>query len=78
MPELVVKEQGPTKANAVEHFGQDVHAHDANPADGQTQYLDDRALPSEGTFYYFMPRRADAACGHPSGKTPDERTVTMP
>jgi hypothetical protein len=41
MAELEVEEQGPAKANAIEHFGEDVHAPDANPPDGQTQYSDD-------------------------------------
>ncbi len=37
MPELVVEEQGAAKANAIEHFREDVHPPDATTADGQTQ-----------------------------------------
>ena len=51
MPEFEVEEQGPTEANAVEYFGEDVHGGDANPADDPTQYLDDWALPSEITAH---------------------------
>ena len=47
MAELEVEKQGPAKANAIEHFGEDVHAPDTNPPDDQTQYLDDWALSSE-------------------------------
>ena len=47
LAELEVEEQGPAKANAIEHFGEDVHAPDVNLADGQTQYSDDWALSSE-------------------------------
>ena len=41
MAELEVEEQGPAEANAIEHFGEDVHAVDANPPDDRTQYSDD-------------------------------------
>ena len=47
MAELEVEKQGPAKANAIEHFGEDVHVRNAILADGQTQYLDDWALSSE-------------------------------
>ena len=41
MAELEVKEQRPAKANAIKHFGEDIHVGDVSPADDQTQYLDD-------------------------------------
>ena len=43
MAELEVEEQSPAEANAIEHFGEDVHGGDLNPADDQTQYSDDWA-----------------------------------
>jgi hypothetical protein len=51
MAELEVEEQRPAQANAVEHFGEDVHGGDANLADDPTQYLDDWVLPSEEPRY---------------------------
>ena len=78
MAELEVEEQSPAEANAIEHFGEDVHAADANPADDQTQYSDDWALTSENSPYYFMSRRADASCGNPFRQTADGRTATLP
>jgi hypothetical protein len=47
MAELEAEKQGPAKANAIEHFGENVHVPDDIPSDGQTQYSDDRALTSE-------------------------------
>jgi hypothetical protein len=47
MAELEVEEQRPAKANAIEHLGEDVHAADVSPVDGQTQHPDDWSLSSE-------------------------------
>ena len=44
-----VAKQRPAESNAIQHFGQDVHAPNAIPADGQTQYSDDLALLSENS-----------------------------
>jgi hypothetical protein len=41
MAELEAEQQGPAEANAIEHFGENVHDRDTNPPDGQTQYSDD-------------------------------------
>ncbi|GLQ79471.1 hypothetical protein GCM10007881_29890 [Mesorhizobium huakuii] len=41
MAELEVEQQGSAKANAIEHFSEDVHLSDVNTADGRTQYSDD-------------------------------------
>src|ERR1700736_3753813 len=68
MAELEVEKQGPAKANAIEHFGEDVHVRDANPADGQTQYLDDWALSSEESHTKSRPGGPDASCGKPFRK----------
>jgi pimeloyl-ACP methyl ester carboxylesterase len=57
MAELEVEEQSSAEANAIEHFGEDVHACDVNPADGQTQYSDDSALTSENSSYQLTQRR---------------------
>ena len=51
MAELEVEEQRPAEANAIEHFGEDVHAADANPPDDRTQYSDDWALSSENSAH---------------------------
>ncbi len=51
MTEFEVEEQSPPEANAVEHLGEDIHSGDASPADDRTQYLDNRALPSEKSSY---------------------------
>ncbi|GAA3108394.1 hypothetical protein GCM10010520_61210 [Rhizobium viscosum] len=59
MAELEVKEQGSAKANAIEHFGKDVHAPDVSPPDDRTQYPDDWGLTSGNPSYYFVSRRAD-------------------
>ena len=40
VPELEMEEQGPTKANTIEHFGKSIHAPDVNVADDRTQYSD--------------------------------------
>jgi hypothetical protein len=54
MTELEVKEQGPAQSNAIEHFGEDVHAPDVSPPYGRTQYPDDRGLTSRNPSYYFV------------------------
>jgi hypothetical protein len=41
MAKLEMEEKSSAEADAVEHFGKDVHAPDVNPPDGQTQYSDD-------------------------------------
>jgi hypothetical protein len=75
MAELEVEKQGPAKANAIEHFGEDVHVRDANPADGQTQYLDDWALSSEQSHTKSRPggprRRAANHFANGNGKNRD-------
>ncbi len=40
MAEFEMKKQGPAEADAIEHFGEDVHVVDVNPAHGRTQYSD--------------------------------------
>jgi hypothetical protein len=40
VPELEMEEQGPTKANTIEYFGESIHAPDVNVADDRTQYSD--------------------------------------
>jgi hypothetical protein len=47
MAKLEVKQQRPAKADAIEHFREDIHVGDVSPADDQTQCLDDRSLPSD-------------------------------
>jgi hypothetical protein len=41
MAELEVEQQCSAEADAIEHFGEDVHAPDVSPPDGWTQYPDD-------------------------------------
>jgi hypothetical protein len=61
MAEIEVEKHGPTEANAIKHFGKDVHRPDVSLADDQTQYSDDQALSSETPAEYVMPRRSDTS-----------------
>src|SRR3954464_13221841 len=64
MAKLEVEQQRPAKANAIKHFGEDVHADDIRSADDQTQYLDDRSLSSETPPDYLRSQRADDTFGN--------------